>query len=212
MKNNQPQIIICGIGPGNPDYICPIVFKKVKLADIVIGGKRHLDIFNIENKKNILFNGRLDDLKQAIENNKSKNITIVVSGDTGFYSLRKFIVNSFPELHIEVIPGISSFQYLYAKLGLGYENAFKGSLHGKEVDYIKQIQSYDSVFLLTDKKNTWKVIAQNLVKNGMGEWKFHIGNNLSYPNEKIISTTALDASKMNHDFELCSVIFEKCMM
>lgn len=209
MEIKQNTICICGIGPGNPDYITPIVYKKVAQADVLIGGKRHLGIVDAKDKEMVVFNGKLNELQNAIEKINGKNIVMVVSGDTGFYSLRRFIINAFPNMAIELIPGISSYQYFYAKLGLGYENAFKASLHGKELNFLDKVKEYDSVFLLTDKKNNWKVIAQQLNNNGMGDVNFHFANNLSYANETIISTTPSKALLMEHDFSLCSVIINK---
>jgi len=209
MENNHNHIYICGIGPGHPDYISPIVFKKVEEADILIGGSRHLEIFNTYNKECYVFDGSLSALKEKITSLQNKNIVVLVSGDTGFYSLRTFIQNTFPETTIELIPGLSSFQYLYAKVGLGYENAFKASLHGKELDFLSAIEKYDSIFLLTDKKQNWKWIAEQLVNAGYGDYNYYIGIHLSYPDEKIICTTAKEALNLNEDFDLCSVIIKK---
>lgn len=208
MVNSKMQISICGIGPGHPDYILPLVFQKVKAADVLIGGKRQLTLFSSYSKSTCVFDGKLDHLKKTIIENDRKKLVVLVSGDTGFHSLRRYIYREFPEYEIEIIPGISSFQYMYAKLGLGYENAFLGSMHGTEIDFIENIKLYKSVFLLTDKNNNWKEIADRLVKCGMGDLKIHIGNKLSYEDERIISCYAKKALEINEDFHLCSVIIE----
>jgi len=205
---SNTEITICGIGPGNADYICPAVLKQVAKADILIGGSRHLQIFDQYNKATDVFTGNMENLKHSIAANSNKHIVVLVSGDAGFYSLRSFIKSEFADSLINIIPGISSYQYMYAKLGMGYERAFLASMHGKEVDYIGMIDSHESVFLLTDKKNTPKAIAQNLVDNGLDNVTVHIGNNLSYPDEQIISCTAQQVTEIEHHFDLCSVIIE----
>lgn len=208
MMNNKTHISICGIGPGNPDYILPVVNKEVDKADILIGGRRQLSIFAASDKENYIFDGKTDSLKKSIEKYRSKYIVVLVSGDTGFHSLRHIITEAFPQASIDVFPGISSFQYFYAKLGMGYEKAFLTSLHGTDTDYIKKLKTHPSVFLLTDRKNNYKSIARNLSENGFGNLRMHIGNNLSYPDEQIISTRAEEARQLNHEFSLCSVIIE----
>ncbi len=208
MISNQKHISICGIGPGNPDYIPNLVFQKVAFADVIIGGKRQLSIFSKYNKKSYVFDGKVNNLKMNIQEIPDQNIAILVSGDTGFYSLRKFIVDAFPDCKIDITPGISSFQYFYAKLGLGYEHAHKTSLHGNNVDYLKEMDRYESIFLLTDKINNWKAIATKLNQNGFGNVTMHIGNRLSYKDESIITTTPLQAVTMDENFELCAVIIE----
>lgn len=208
MVNSKTQIYICGIGPGNPDYISPVVFKRAKEADVLIGGKRQLTIFSEYDKATVVFDGKLVHLRDSIIKNESKKIVVLVSGDAGFHSLRRYITQEFFNCELEVIPGISSFQYLYAKLGLGYENAFLSSMHGMEIDFIEKIKQYNSVFLLTDTKNNWKTIAKQLVNNKLGGLRMHIGNKLSYPDEEIISCFANEAEAINKDFSLCSVIIE----
>ena len=43
--SNSP--CIAGIGPGNPDFLCPIAKKHIEAADVLIGGKRNLEEFSI---------------------------------------------------------------------------------------------------------------------------------------------------------------------
>lgn len=210
MTKGATTICICGIGPGNPDYILPLVHKKVATADVLIGGKRQLELFLQYSNEKYVFLGKLDELKIAIERFMGKVIVVLVSGDTGFYSLRKFISNTFIDIKLELIPGISSFQYFYSKLGLGYEDACLLSLHGKKADYIAKLQDNETVFLLTDSKHNYVAIAQTLVSNDLGQCMMHIGSRLSYEDEKIISCTAQQALTINMIMPLCSVIIQRC--
>ncbi len=209
MNKVNNNISICGIGPGNPDYITKVVWDEAKKADILIGGKRQLDIFSKLNKEHIIFNGKTECLKQNIEKLPNKRLAVMVSGDTGFYSLRRFLISEFPLTNIQIFPGISTFQYFYAQLGKGYENAFLASLHGTDTNFIDELERSSSVFLLTDKKNNYKKIASKLVIEGFENALMHIGANLSYPNEIIVSNKAKNIIHLNDEFELCSVIIEK---
>lgn len=208
MNSPNQHIRICGIGPGNPDYINKIVWQQVEGADVLIGAQRQLEIFSDFNNTKLVFDGKTAHLKERIEQIKENNIVVLVSGDTGFHSLRRFLKQAFPYSIIELYPGISSFQYFYAKLGFGYEKAFLASMHGTNIDFIEKLKDSSSVFLLTDRINNYQTIAARLVENGFGGHIMHVGNRLSYPNEQIISNKALELSKMSYDFKLCSVIIE----
>ncbi|MBS3776704.1 MAG: precorrin-6y C5,15-methyltransferase (decarboxylating) subunit CbiE [Bacteroidales bacterium] len=208
MINDETHISVCGIGPGNPDLIPNAVFKQVDKAEVLMGGKRQLAIFSDRDKTTCVFDGRTANLKSDIERHAGKHIVILVSGDTGFYSLRRFLLATFPDERITLTPGISSFQYFYARLGLGYENAFFASVHGKDKDYISKLDVYSSVFLLTDRKNNYKAIARHLTDHGYGHLIMHIGCNLSYNDEQILTMRASEALSLNQDFSLCSVIIE----
>ncbi len=204
--NKLLDITICGIGPGNPDLILPWVHQKVATADLLMGGQRHLDIFSSINKRTAVLDGKLAKLEQTILNHADQKIVLLVSGDTGFYSLRSFIKRTFPEAQVELIPGISTFQYFYARLGLGYEKAFLTSLHGTQSDFIFRVSQYESVFLLTDKVHHPIAIAQLLVDAGFENTVMYIGNLLSYPDESIVKSTAKELSLSAQNFDLCAVI------
>lgn len=206
--NKAKELCICGIGPGHPDYILPVVHREVQQAELLVGARRHLDIFGTYHKPELLFNGNLSQLKLAIENRKENKIVVLVSGDTGFHSLRRFLQSAFSSIPVRCLPGISSFQYLYAKLGLGYEQALKASLHGTNFNFIDQLTNYESVFLLTDQQNNWKAIARLLTEAGLGNTMMHIGNRLSYPDETILSAPARQLLDKEYAFSLCAVIVE----
>ncbi len=203
------ELCICGIGPGHPDYILPAVHLEVKAADLLVGARRQLEAFKSYGKTDLLFTGKLEQLKQDLANREEAKIVVLVSGDTGFHSLRRFLQQTISDRTIRCIPGISSFQYLYAKLGMGYENAFKTSLHGTTTDFIMKLQAYESIFLLTDRQNSWKTIAGMLVDEGYGKATMHIGNRLSYPDEQIITATAEQVLNEDFSFSLCAVIIER---
>jgi cobalt-precorrin-5B (C1)-methyltransferase len=202
----NPKISICGIGPGSYDCVLPIVFQKIAFADLVIAGKRHLQLAeNCEAEKKV-FSGKLTELKELLVLNNEKNIVVLVSGDTGFYSLRKFITENFQNTDIECVPGISSYQFMFSRLNMGYEDVVLASLHGKEFDYISQLQQGRKVFLLTDNVNKCSAIAQRLINCNLSDAIMYIGSNLSYGNELIVKTNALDAISCKYDAGLCSVI------
>lgn len=204
------KIVIAGLGPGSKDYILPITIKKIKNAQILIGGQRNLesisdiskDIFKME------IDGKLDYLVDYIRENRGKKIVMIVSGDTGFYSMLKFMNRFFNDDDLEVIPGISSMQYLFSKIARPWQDAKLGSLHHKEFDYIKALKKYNRVGLLTDNVNTPQMIAKNLMDNGL-DYTLIIGENLSYDNEKIGYFKASKLINIDDKFSMNVVIIEK---
>lgn len=55
---------------------------------------------------------------------------MVMSGDTGFYSGTRKLVQYLPNHPVEILPGISSLSYLCARLSCSYEDVACVSLHG----------------------------------------------------------------------------------
>ena len=67
------MIYIVGIGPGDREYLTLKAIKIVENADLVVGSKRALELFNIEEgKKIILTKNLIDELKEIIK--KDENI------------------------------------------------------------------------------------------------------------------------------------------
>jgi len=205
-QQNIRKINICGIGPGNPELIVPEVFRLVAESSLLVGGKRHLEIFNVSNKETWVLSNNIEQIIETLKSSEHTAITVLVSGDTGFHSLLTTLLRHFTAEELNVVPGISSYQYFFAKLAMTYHDAWIGSLHGMTVDYVTKVKSNRKSFLLTDSLNSWKQIAMHLSENGLGECEMYVGNCLSYPDEQILFGTANELKDQQPDFGLCSVI------
>jgi len=205
-QHNAKKINVCGIGPGNPELIVPEVFRLVAESTLVVGGSRHLEIFNVSDKETWVLRNNIEQIIETLKTSEHAAITVLVSGDTGFHSLLTTLLRHFIPTELNVIPGISSYQYFFAKLAMTYHDAWIGSLHGMTVDYVMKVKSNRKTFLLTDSLNSWKQIAMRLSENGLGECEMYVGNRLSYPDEQIVFSTANELKEQQHDFTLCSVI------
>lgn len=182
------KIKILGLGPGNLNYTLPIVLKKIEESDVIIGGKRHLESLGkyTKNKEHFYISADLNKVIEFINENRDKKISLVVSGDTGFYSFLAFIKKHFCDNELEVVAGISSLQYMFAKISEFWNDAYISSVHGKNFDYVSKLREYEKIGLLTDfSKNTPQNIAKKLFENGFENAKIFVGENLSYENEKI---------------------------
>ena len=57
------KLYIIGIGPGNTDYIYPAAYKKIQACDMLVGGRRNLNLFGDLKKEEVIignFAGQLD--------------------------------------------------------------------------------------------------------------------------------------------------------
>lgn len=136
-------------------------------------------------------------------------VTLLVSGDTGFHSLLGTMERYFSPKDYVVIPGISSFQYLFAQVGMSYHDAHIASVHGCEADVVALVKQHSKLFLLTDSRRSWKHIAQELCENGLGHYAMIVGDRLSYPEETILQKRAEKFANEEYSFGLCSVIILK---
>lgn len=162
----------------------PKALEIMKKSHIIIGFKRALDSLEfIENKK--IYISKLSDVDKYIheKQNQDCDISIAASGDPTFYGITNYI-KSKTDLEIIVIPGISSFQYLTCKLGMPWNNAYLGSLHGRREQFLDIIHEHKLSIWLTDKDNNPAILCKILYEAGIN-CKVIIGEDLSYENEII---------------------------
>lgn len=207
------KINVVGLGTGNIDCLTGAGIKCIVSSDILIGGERQLEDISLllkpTQEKYIL--KKLSHMIEYIEKEiVHKNITVVVSGDTGFYSLLSYMKKNLLDIEFNVIPGISSFQYLFARLGESWENYSLCSMHGRELDIIDALKkSTAGIILLTDSENSPYYIGRILMKNNFLDVKIVVGERLSYEDERITEFYAKDTEEHKRDYKMNVVILKK---
>ncbi|OQY42915.1 MAG: precorrin-6y C5,15-methyltransferase (decarboxylating) subunit CbiE [Fusobacteriia bacterium 4572_74] len=201
------KINILGLGPGNKEYILPITKKYIKKSDILIGGRRNIESLGTlaEGKEMRYIDRYLDELTLYIKENRDKKISLIVSGDSGFYSMVPFMKKHFEIKDLNIISGISSMQYMFSTIGYSYEDTFIASVHGRECDYLTPIKEGKKIGLLTDNKTTPQVLARNLLENQIKGTIF-VGERLSYDDERITRMSLEDMTDLKIIFEINVVV------
>ena len=94
---------------------------------------------------------------------------------------------------MKVIPGISSMQYMFAMMGLSWQDAELMSLHGREEDLLERLKTGKVVGTLTDPGHNTAYIAEQLKANGYQDKWIYVGEDLSYENEGITRLSVEEA-------------------
>lgn len=200
------KFYVVGIGPGHQDYILPKARKLIDSADVIVGGKRNIESVGCKTQELIYITADLMLVKSYIDANRAnKTIVMIVSGDTGFYSMLSFVRRHYREETFEVVPGISSMQYMFSVIKQPWQDAFVGSVHGRDLDVCNLAASNHLTGLLTDYKHTPAVIADLL--KGKGHYRLYVGERLSYEDEVITVGTPDDIATKSFD-KLSVVIIE----
>lgn len=186
------MIQIFGIGPGNPEWLPPVIIKEVTQCNILLGGVRALDLFPTFLGEKFLVDRDLQltiqTIQQAVKG--KKQVGVLVSGDPGFYSLLPLIRKKFPEEILRVYPGISSLQFAFARAGVPWQEAELMSVHGRRIEDLP-LNVCKPLGLLTGGENTPQRIAAYYRSYGFNP-QISIGNALSYPEEEWVDTEACE--------------------
>ena len=178
------MVYIVGIGPGSREYMLVKTIEILEKSDIIIGFKRAIESIAFIKDKNRILVKTLKEILDIINNNADKSISIVASGDPCFYGISDYINRNYKG-ELITVPGISSFQYFMAKLNKSWQEAYLGSLHGREENFIEKVKDYKISIWLTDKVNSPEKICKRLFKEKLSV-KVYIGENLSYDDERIL--------------------------
>ncbi len=180
------MLYLIGAGPGSPQYLTEKARETVKNSPGIIAFGRIGETIKTINPSVTGVNT----LKEIRENADkliadNKDVFIAASGDPGFYGILDYLKRTYSE-KIEVIPGISSMQYMASKLGLPWYDMTFISVHGREwnEEMMHSISEKKKVFFLTDAKNTPRIISERLKERGL-TGKLYAGYNLSYEDEVI---------------------------
>jgi cobalt-precorrin-7 (C5)-methyltransferase len=181
------KIAVLAVGPGSAAYLPPVTVERAGQCNVLIGGKRNLALFDDLISEKIEITGQLAPVIALIREKMADcRIGILVSGDSGIYSILPRLIKEFGREALEVYPGISAVQYMFARIGRTWHNARFLSLHGREADDLAEtVCSAELLVLFTDSKNTPALICRRLVEAGLTGRKVYIGEDLSYPTEKI---------------------------
>ena len=154
-------------------------------ADILIGAKRLINEFAHLNKPS--HNAYLShDILEIIENTDAQKIAILVSGDVGFYSAAEKLVDVLKDYKPNLISGISSVSYFFAKCSLPWKNANLISCHGLDTNIVSSVRRNEYTFALTGKNIP--ELQKDLVKYGFGDLKVWVGENLGSDEEAVQET------------------------
>lgn len=194
------KVFIVGIGMGNPDTLTVQANKVIAEADAFIGAKRMIEgLCNRNEDVNCYYEIMPSEIVarcKEVFNEAAGDCRVValMSGDVGFYSGAKKLASQLEDekIDFELIPGISSLQYMASKVALPWDEMSVVSLHGRKANPLGSIYSNRYTFLLLGSDAKPNDVCSMLADVNLGELKVYIGEKLSYEDEKIVAGRALD--------------------
>lgn len=195
------KLYVAGVGPGTNEFVLPIVRNLVAQSEVIIGGQRNLELFAVEDKETIVIKNNLDEICSYIAGHlQQKKIIVLASGDPGIYGIAAYLQKKLPGIEMEIIPGVSSLQYLCAKLKISWEDIYITSLHGRKINNLASVISKNQkTAVFTGDGFQAQDVCRLLLKEGLDEVTVAVGENLSYAKERISSGKPYELAKMEFD-------------
>lgn len=186
------RITLAGIGMGSPSGMTQDVLDALHQADVLIGAERMLKaafscLSPRDAGKPAFCEYRADRISAFVkEHPEFEKVTVLLSGDTGFYSGARQLMKTFASEDVRVLPGISSVSALCAVLKTGWEDAVLTSLHGCSQNVIGAVRTNRKVFVLTGGKSSFEDLCRDLIRFELGHVLLEAGCSLSSPQERIL--------------------------
>jgi cobalt-precorrin-7 (C5)-methyltransferase len=152
------KIHIIGCGPGHPGFLTAAAFAAVIKADLLVGAEHLLNLFPSVECQRIAVCGTMTAVLDQVDESKAETICVLVSGDTGLFSLARMFINRFGRERCQLLPGISSIQLACARLAIDWCDLKIISGHGRIPDAdLDQLRQSDKIALLAgdDAAITW---------------------------------------------------------
>lgn len=203
----RPRVDLVGIGPGGTGGMTGEVRQAIREADCLIGARRMLEAVR-EAGQTVCEAVAPDDILQCIrERQGTRRFTVVLSGDTGFFSGARRLLPLLKDCETRVLPGLSSMQVLCARLGTSYEDVVPVSLHGRDVDIVPDVARHRRVFALVGGPEGAAALCRALTAAGLGRVRVTVGERLGYPEERLTAGTAAELAERTFD-PLSAVLIE----
>ena len=158
---DEPEkvVYVVGIGPGDVYYLTQEAQTVLEHADAICGYKLYLDLiepeFPCEEYYSTGMTQEIDRCRWALEAARhGKAVALVCSGDAGVYGMASPLLElagQFPEVAVEVVPGLTAALSGGAVLGAPLAHDF-------------------CVISLSDRLTPWAVIERRLAAAAMGDF------------------------------------------
>ena len=185
MEVTRKLITIVGCGPGARECVTPEALAAVRGAEVLIGAPRLLGLFVEATAERIPARGNIPEVATAIATNAGRRIAVLVTGDPGISSLARSILERFGLPACHLIPGVSSVQVAFARLGVDWMDARILSAHGglPRTDFAA-LEATSKIAILAGSAGAAEWVA-GLAEHLGENWQLFLAENLTLPSETI---------------------------
>jgi precorrin-6Y C5,15-methyltransferase (decarboxylating) len=192
---------IVGIGEDGVDGLSAVARGLIADAEVVFGGKRHLDL-----AKGLIrgamrpWPSPFDRVVGEVVELRGRYVCVLASGDPSFYGVGALLARHVDPGETLVLPGLSSFSLAAARLGWALQETTLLSLHGRSLELIRpHLHPGARIIALTADGSGPTALAALLSASGFGRSRMSVLEALGGPRERIRSACAAEVSLADID-------------
>jgi precorrin-6Y C5,15-methyltransferase (decarboxylating) len=183
---------IIGLGEDGIAGLSPTAQRLVSSAELVVGGKRHLDLAgSLIRGRRFAWPSPIAGALPEIEKHRGRPVVVLASGDPFHYGIGTTLMGSIAAAEMLCLPQPSAFSLAAARLGWPLQEVATVSLHGRALEgIVRYLQPGAKILALAWDGETAARLARLLAARGMGQSKLIVLENLAGSNERIRKATA----------------------
>ena len=183
---------IIGIGEDGRAGLSAAAIALVEAAELVVGGKRHLELFGPTRGEQRIWSTPLEATITDILAHQGRPVAVLASGDPFWFGAGATLVRSIPIDEMLVAPAPSSLSLAAARMGWALQETVTLGLNMRgQTPLIRRHFTHGRrILALSLNGETPREVASLLAANGFAETQLTVLEALGGPRERIRSTTA----------------------
>jgi precorrin-6Y C5,15-methyltransferase (decarboxylating) len=159
--------------------------RALQDADLVAGGRRHLDALAPRGARRLTITGDLGGVLDAVAAEPGR-VCVLASGDPGFFGIVRVLAERFGSEALEVHPAPSAVALAFARLGLPWDDAVVVSAHGRPLgDAARLAAAAPKAAVLTSPDNPPQALGRELTAMGVAGRRVAVCSRLGSADETV---------------------------
>jgi precorrin-6Y C5,15-methyltransferase (decarboxylating) len=186
IKDMDNIVNIIGTGVSFEDFTSKHL-KMIDEADVLIGGKRHLKMFQDKTIEMVPIHKNLGEIVSfIISEKKEKKIVVLASGDPLYFGIGSYLIKKIGKENIKIYPNINSVSAAFSRIQERWSDVVPLSLHGREFDVraLNIFRDNSKIAVFTDEKRGPGFISKELIKHGIDWFKVCVLERMGETDEK----------------------------
>lgn len=186
-----PWLTVVGIGEDGLDGLGARARKAIDAADVLAGGRRHLDLAPNARAEKIAWGKDFNTSIAELAKHRGKRVVVLASGDPMNYGAGAGVARTFPAGEIEIVPAPGAFSLAAARMAWSLPDTETFTVHGRPVEVLnRHLAPGLRLLILSENAGTPARIAALLTAAGFGPSRIAVLERLGGAEERRVDGTA----------------------
>ncbi|MGQ9767431.1 MAG: precorrin-6y C5,15-methyltransferase (decarboxylating) subunit CbiE [Anaerolineae bacterium] len=187
------KILVVGITGKGRAALDEALQARIAAADLLCGGARLLAEWPDCVGEKLIISTNVAAVIERLRARGAARAVVLATGDPGLYGIGGALARCLPADELEIVPGVSSVQLAFARIGLPWDDATIVSAHGRPLaEVLGWARRAAKLAILTDETHTPAAIAAALLARGVADCRAVVAERLELSGERITDARLSD--------------------